>query len=238
MGVSIDGLEQTHDGIRNHVGLFRRVLDGLDLLQKADIPVGVITTVTAQNIGQLPNILDLLISSRVSSWQIQPVFSLGRAPQCGDLCLSDQMYVELGKFVKNFYFQAKDAGLIMYPADSFGYFTDLDFREPPWAGCQAGLVTCSITCDGKIKGCLSLPDEFVEGDLRKQDLWDIWFNESSFAYNRQNSPQYLGPNCISCEMAEKCRGGCSAMSYGSTGKFHNDPYCFRSIGERKLKSVN
>jgi hypothetical protein len=38
---------------------------------------------------------------------------------------------------------------------------------------SSGLVSAGITSDGKLKGCLSLPDEFIEGDLRTRSLWDI-----------------------------------------------------------------
>jgi len=117
------------------------------------------------------------------------------------------------------------------PGDSYGYYTNLDTRIPPWRGCPAGLFSCGITSDGKIKGCLSLPDELTEGDLRRDDLWDIWFHPDSFAYTRRFTTESLGPHCVACTKAEQCQGGCSAMSYGSTGRFHNDPYCFHSLRE-------
>jgi hypothetical protein len=53
--------------------------------------------------------------------------------------------------------------------DSFGNLTEVDTREPP-RGCSAGLTACGITSDGKIKGCLSLPDELAQGDLTQKDL--------------------------------------------------------------------
>ena len=93
-------------------------------------------------------------------------------------------------------------------------------------GCTAGLTTCGIMSDGKIKGCLSLPDNLVEGDLRTSDLWNIWFNPNAFAYTRKFAQTDMGPLCSRCLKWEQCRGGCSAMSYTSTGLFHNDPYCF------------
>jgi lipopolysaccharide/colanic/teichoic acid biosynthesis glycosyltransferase len=55
------------------------------------------------------------------------------------------------------------------------------------------LTAGGITSDAKIKGWLSLPDELVEGDLRQNDLWEIWFDEDAFAYTRQFSIDELGP---------------------------------------------
>ena len=116
-------------------------------------------------------------------------------------------------------------------ADSYGYYTDRDQRDPPWRGCPAGLYSCGITSDGKIKGCLSMPDELIEGNLRMNDLWEIWFDPQAFFYTRQFSTSKLGNNCKDCDHAIECQGGCSAISYGCTGHFHNDPYCFYRLAE-------
>jgi radical SAM protein with 4Fe4S-binding SPASM domain len=114
-------------------------------------------------------------------------------------------------------------------SNGLGYYSEFCDPEFSWSGCAAGILACGITSDGKIKGCLSLPDEFVEGDLRKNDLWDIWFHPDFFPYSRNYSKDNMGPNCISCDKVDKCHGGCSIMSYGYTGRFNNDPYCFYRI---------
>ena len=74
-----------------------------------------------------------------------------------------------------------------------------------------------------------MTDELVEGDVRKSDLWDIWFQPGAFAYNRGFDPSKLGPNCLSCEKANECLGGCSANLFAATHQFHNDPYCHFGI---------
>jgi radical SAM protein with 4Fe4S-binding SPASM domain len=175
----------------------------------------------------------VLRSAGVKSWQIQPVFPLGRVREACELQLKDQTYLQFGAFAKQWVPEAEKAGLKIELADSFGYFTELDPRDTPWKGCPAGQASLGITSDGKIKGCLSLPDNLIEGDLRQNELWDIWFHPDKFAYTRQFIPKDLGPNCSFCNQAEICLGGCSAMSYGSTGYFHNDPYCFYGISKRQ-----
>jgi radical SAM protein with 4Fe4S-binding SPASM domain len=234
VGVSIDGLGVTHDYIRGRAGLFQQLVAGVGRVLDADLSVTVITTVNALNIDELPALFALLRSLGVSAWQVQPIFPLGRGQTSSELQLSEQAYMQLGTFVHEWAPLVAEAGLELLPGDSLGYFTELDTREPPWRGCSAGLVACGITSDGKIKGCLSMPDELVEGDLRQHDLWDIWFHPDSFAYNRSCSPDDLGPVCDGCDKAAECLGGCSAMSYGATGRLHNDPYCFYSIRNRRL----
>lgn len=232
VGFSLDGLEATHDYIRGYPGLFHRVLAGIEQVQKANMRAVVLTTVNALNLNELPSMLALLQSIGISHWQVQPIFPVGRAHGATELELKHQDYMRLGPFIQHWGPKAQEDGFKVELADSLGYFTEFDIRNDPWLGCPAGLVGCGITSDGKIKGCLSLPDDLVEGDLRQSDFWDIWFHPDAFAYNRRFSTADLGPSCCDCDKAELCKGGCSTMSYGSTGSFHNDPYCFHGIRRR------
>jgi radical SAM protein with 4Fe4S-binding SPASM domain len=232
VGVSLDGLESTHDYIRGRTGAFRGALSGMGKVIDAGIPLCVITTVNSQNAQELSELLDLLISLKVSRWQIQPIAPLGRSRDDLKLCLTEQAYMRVGTFLHSSRPTAEKSGLNIGPADSLGYFTGLDQQDPPWEGCSAGLVSCGITSDAKVKGCLSLPDELIEGDLRKNDLWDIWFDPDKFAYTRCFNKEKTGTYCHLCDKAEQCQGGCTAMSYATTGNFHNDKYCFYGIANR------
>lgn len=232
IGISLDGLEQTHDRIRSHKGLFQKALRAINELTRAEIPTAIITTVSEANAKELPELYEMLISLGVKKWRLQPLFQLGRVQDFPELTLKEQTYLDLGVFIKE-NMSNKNSPMEIIPADSCGYFSGLDERKPSWQGCNAGLVTCGITCDGKVKGCLSLPDSFVEGDLRKNDLWSIWFDPNAFKYTRGFTEKDLGRNCVSCEKAMQCKGGCSAMSVGSSSKLHNDPYCYLRLLEKK-----
>ncbi len=230
VGVSIDGLAPTHDHIRKRPGLFAHILSATERLVAAGIPVSAVTTVNALNIGQLPALHRVLRSAGVDIWQFQPLFPLGRAQGCTELSLSEADYLRLGSF----YAEAAGDGQAptISPGDSFGYFTEMDRRSPPWGGCSAGLDLCGIMSDGRVKGCLSMPDEFAEGDLRRRDLWEIWFDPHAFHYNRGFAPADLGDACRGCPKGESCRGGCTSMSYACTGRPHGDPLCLTSIRSR------
>lgn len=232
VGVSLDGLEKTHDYVRALDGMFQRVVIGLERLVAAGIPPTVITAVNALNVSELPQVFDLLRSIGVRAWQIQPIFPSGRGAAQPELRLDEDQYFELGRFVAEWESKGRQAGLQLRPADSCGYFTELAVG-PEWCGCSAGIAAVGIMSDGRIKGCLSMPDDLVEGDLRRNDLWDIWFRPGAFAYTRNWEYAQLGPNCARCEYGEKCRGGCTSMSYTTSGRIHNDPYCFHGIRGRR-----
>ena len=229
VGVSIDGLEDVHDYVRGRQGVFREVTSAIPRVQEAGIPVTVITTMNARNVDQLPTLLRVLSELKVPRWQVQPMFPLGRARAADDLELTEAVYWKMAAFVKEYTPRAEAMGVDMTGADSFGYFTEWDTRDEIWRGCPAGRVTCGITCDGKVKPCLSLPDSYIEGDLRKRDFWSIWFDPKSFVANRQFTTRHLGEHCVGCEHGEMCMGGCMAMSVGATGQAHNNPFCFHGL---------
>lgn len=236
VGISIDGPPEIHDRIRGQDGLYRQIMASIEQMRNVSIPVTVITTANDMNTHALPLLFETLCAAGVGRWQIQPIFPLGRARGASALRFADEQYLALGTFVRQLEAKGRDMGLDILPADSYGYYTEDDSRTPPWRGCPAGLCSCGVTSDGRVKGCLSLPDAITEGDLRKDDLWEIWFRQDAFAYTRSFSHAELGPFCGLCDRAEQCRGGCSAMSYGSTGKFHNDPYCFYGMHMRNKKT--
>ena len=232
IAISIDGLESTHNYIRGGE-VFQQTIDGMKRAIEADIPITVITTVTQQNINELPPLFELLSNIGIKRWRPQPLFLVGRSEFVPELHLNEQTYLQLIHYVQTLGQKAENVGIDVLRADGVGYYYEPDSFRSPWYGCPAGLVSVGITSDGKVKGCLSLPDTFIEGDLRKKTLWDIWFDPQSFKYTRQFSSECLGDNCRSCEKALQCRGGCSVTSYGSTGKFNNDPFCFLGIKNRK-----
>lgn len=237
VGVSVDGLEATHDYVRGRPGMFRRVVEGLERLVAADLAPTVITAVNALSIAELPQLFELLRGVGIRAWQLQPIYPSGRSSGAHELHLNPDQYLELGRFVSEVGPTGGATGLEVRPADSCGYFTDLAFG-PEWYGCSAGIAACGIMSDGRVKGCLSMPDELAEGNVREHDLWDIWFRPGAFAYTREfncdgGGAGRLGPNCSGCEHGEQCAGGCTSMSYTSTGQFHNDPYCFHGIRKRR-----
>lgn len=225
-GISLDGLEKTHDYIRRSNGSYASVLRTIGHFQEAEMPYNVITTVNARNISELPEMYLKLSESKVKYWRLQAIIPMGRVAQTPELELGEDQFHKLGQFIRKHYKPADTDSLNLICSDGLQYVIP---TAKPWQGCGAGIVTCGITAEGKIKGCLSMPDELVVGDLRKNSLWDIWFDERSFVYNRNFQKNDLGENCKSCEKAEECKGGCSSSSYVMTNVFHNDPFCFHRI---------
>jgi radical SAM protein with 4Fe4S-binding SPASM domain len=237
LAISLDGLKETHEHTRGRAGLFDPLIAGIRQALDAGMETTIITTVNALNINQLEDILEFLYLLGVKRWQLQPVFAFGRTRDTPELPLSPQEYVRLGEFIKSHKTTAGERGFRVFGADGVGYFSDLVVdTPPPWRGCSAGVASCGIMSDGGVKGCLSWPDTMVEGNLRRESLWRIWFRDNAFLYTRNFTKEDMHGACRDCDKAMECGGGCTAVSLAATGKLHGNPFCFRAISKAQCLS--
>ena len=236
VSTSLDGATaKTHDSIRGVKGSFDKVMKYLELSRKADLPTSAITTVNKINFKELPAIKDLLFD-RFIAWQIQTASPIGRFPK--KLVLSEEEFYALGLFIASLKQKYSSRQMPVIGAHCLGYFSE-NIPElgilPNWIGCQAGISIISIQSDGGVKGCLSTPDEYIEGNIRTRSIIDIWNDPNAFSYNRKFKKEDLGPLCKDCKHGETCRGGCISMSTAYTGKPFNTPLCFYRIEQKSLK---
>ena len=120
--------------------------------------------------------------------------------------------------------------------DDFGYFPmtpKLRFICQRWGGCQAGQSVIGIRANGDVLPCLSLGGQFVEANLRKRPLVDIWRDPDSFSKFRNKSPQLTG-KCTKCPFGEECKAGCSAMALSQTGTLTETTFCVRQLEQERI----
>ncbi len=208
----------------------------LEKLHRAAIQTTVITTVNASNIDDIRPMRRMLTELGVSAWQVQPLFQAGRCKDSPELHLSPGQFVALEPLLAELVAEPNDRPEVRV-ADGFGYFCGNRSLDGGWRGCPAGIAACGIMSDGRVKGCLSLPDDLSEGSVAETSLWSIWFREGAFSYTRGFRLAELGPNCSGCPQGVVCKGGCSVMSLAGSGRLHNDPYCFRTLASKAGNGV-
>jgi len=233
VSISVDGLEKTHDAIRGN-GVFKKVLKAFECLKRADVSIGVNTTLMKENIHQIGEMYDLFLQHGVSSWQIQPGIPEGRLSEHRDYVLSAEEIMQAidFSFQKN---QEQKIKIIL--ADSVGYFTRNEIlsrmlalnseRPIVFKGCNAGVRSLGILHNGDVVGCTSIrKPEYVEGNLLSRPLKEIWDDPNSFAWRRNMKVSDLGPKCQKCRYAETCLGGCTNIRLAMEGSLNADnPMC-------------
>jgi radical SAM protein with 4Fe4S-binding SPASM domain len=222
IGVSLDGLEETHNFIRRNPESFRRAMAGARSALEAGISVGTVTHVSKKNIGELEEMYRVFSSSGLGFWQIQITFLSGRMLENRELACEPADMLSIADFIAR---KRKEKGMKVVAGDNFGYFSRLDIAEGEWKGCFAGRWLLGVDADGGVKGCLSLPREFVEDNIRRRPLREIWEDRNLFRFNRCFDPEELGEFCSGCDKKLLCRGGCSVTAYSATGSVFNNPYC-------------
>ena len=231
VSVSLDGArKETHDKIRQIKGSFDRSMEVTSNLRKAGINTTVVTSINKLNFQELPKLRSMMLNKGVV-WQLQIAIPLGRFKK--DLLLSKEEYYAAAIFIASTRQNYNQKELPIIGTHCFGYYSK-KLRNPmvfPWNGCQAGISTIGVQSNGEVKGCLSLPSEFIEGNIRESKLSDIWEKPGFCSYNRDFKESDLNNECKGCKYGKKCRGGCLGVSIGITGKSNGDPYCFKLIEE-------
>jgi radical SAM protein with 4Fe4S-binding SPASM domain len=226
--VGFDGTKKIHDHIRGVDGSFKKALEFMRASKNAGLLTNAITTVHKMNFKDLKNLPKLILEKEDLDWQIQEAVPIGRFPK--KYMLSDVENYSLGIFIASL--QRKYSKEKVVGSHSFGFFSQhipsLSLY-PEWNGCYAGKAVLGIRSDGAVKGCETLPDNYIEGFATKRSIVDIWNDPNSFSYNRDFKKENLGPLCKNCTYGEKCKGGCLCRSIVMTGKPHNDPHCFYRI---------
>ena len=239
VGVSIDGNEKIHDYIRQTKGSFKRATGALETLKAAGVQAAVITQVNKINFKILTEIRDHIFKYGIYAWQIQLATPWGRLAENPKLLLTPKDYLKLVQFIAD---QRKIYGDMVIGADDIGYYTELESALRPqgeWQGCQAGMRVMGVTSNGGITGCLSLQQpQFIEGNIRKRKLKDIWFDPRLFAYNRNFTEKDLKGFCKTCPNGMKCRGGCKNTAQSFTNCLFENYYCvFRVMLDKKLAGI-
>jgi radical SAM protein with 4Fe4S-binding SPASM domain len=237
--VSVDGTEAVHDRLRRNEGSYRRVLGAIRRLDGAAIPVGVTTQVNTQTMPLLEALGEELEAAGVLAWQIQLTLPTGRALET-ELVLGPEQMPTLYTTLRRLH---EKRALSPHFTDSIGWCTpdDVKLRTPKgmpkraWIGCQAGIRVLGVASNGRVKGCLSMPDREDDANLRHQPLREIWRDPARFSYNRRFDPASLSGACARCAYGRLCRGGCTAASMAWSGKPNVSRHCLRFIADSEQR---
>jgi len=231
ISISIDGAKkETHDKIRRVKGSYDNCIEVISNLKKAGVNTTVVTSINKLNFQDLPELRSMLLNKGIV-WQLQIAIPLGRFKK--ELLLSKEEFYAAAIFIASTRKKYSIKELPIIGSHCFGYYSKKirNVMIFPWNGCQAGISTIGIQSNGEVKGCLSLPPDFIEGNVRDNTIFEIWQKPGFCSYNRDFKESGLNNSCIGCKYGKKCRGGCLGVSVGITGKPNGDTYCLKLIEE-------
>jgi len=233
MGLSIDGLAETHDFVRGREGSFNKNIQTITKLKSEGVPVSINTAVNHKNIDDLIELRDLFLEKGVDAWQLQVAAPFGRmgTGETKHMMVSKAEYIALANFIVNTKRDFPEIAVGAADCIGYYYFKPGVLYDFSWKGCQAGIQGIGIESDGAVKGCLSLREEFIEDNIRNRSLKDIWCDEDSFDFTRNFDIDSLEGACNDCEYGQDCRGGCTVTVNSFQGKLGDNPLCLHSLAK-------
>lgn len=228
VGVSFDGTEKTHNYIRRREDSWQNALNAMRLMANHEQKFCAVSQISNINLGELDDIRQALIDVRCPLWRIQMTTFTGRMHK--ELVLPLENYPRLVD--KLLEFKQKSDEIKIDVGENIGYYGCKGARlwdATPYLGCYAGTRVAGVESNGDIKGCLSMQEEFVEGNIRDSSFTEIWNNPQGFLYNRRFTRETAGGACRECRYLPLCRGGCATTSVSASGERANNPYCMYQI---------
>ncbi|MBI5534008.1 MAG: radical SAM protein [Deltaproteobacteria bacterium] len=237
--LSIDGTEEVHDELRGVPGAWRLAKQAVASLRAQGLQVGAVTQVNRANLGCLAEIEQTLVEWGIGGWQLQLTVPMGRCEQHPELALEPAEVPAVMDFILG-----SSRPIPLYAADNIGWMLPSEPRirsanrptDRFYAGCQAGLRVIGITSDGTVRGCLSMPPEFNEGNVRLRPLEEIWNDPKAFAYNRCFRQEELSGACAACAFRRICRAGCKTIAFASTGQTSHNPFCALALDSAQVRA--
>ena len=201
IAISLDGLEEEHNWMRQTPDSYARASRAISLLAKEDgLLWDVVTCVNPRNYAQLDQIKERLIDLGCRRWRLFAIFPMGRAAKDPELQLTREQFTGLLDFAR----RTREEGRIVCNYACEGYLGPYERKvRDQYYFCRAGIEVASILCDGSISGCTSIRSNLHQGNIYHDSLWEVWNNR--FQPYRDRSWARKG-QCDSCKQWRYCEG--------------------------------
>ena len=202
VAISFDGLELDHNWLRQHPLAFEGATRAIKLAAAAPSLIwDVVTCVNQRTIHQLDEMREYLWSIGVRNWRLITIDPMGRAAENPELLLTLEQHRQLLDYIR----EKRKQGLhISYSCEGFMPDYELEVRDHLFH-CAAGVSVASILIDGSISACTSIRGKYYQGNIYKDDFWEVWENGFTTYRNRKWMKQ-LEP-CDNCKLFRYCEGG-------------------------------
>ncbi|MDR0273967.1 MAG: heme d1 biosynthesis radical SAM protein NirJ [Burkholderiaceae bacterium] len=249
VGVSLDGLQPTHDRFRRHAKAFADALAGIRRARDAGLRVGVRMTLTETNAGELPAVVALTEAEGLDKFYLSHFNHAGRArSHTRETARHRVTRSALDGLFEHVWARARrgQAGdFVTGNNDADGVYLlhwiaarfpdrvrDMRQRLLNWGGNASGVNVANIDNLGHVH-----PDtmwwQVTLGNVRERSFGDIWADRAHPLMAGLNAaPRPLEGRCGACPQRAICNGNTRSRAYAATGNYWaEDPGCYLSDAE-------
>lgn len=219
--VSLEGLQETNDGIRG-AGSFKVITDKIKNLSRAGLKTSVMMTIGKHNRDEVTLLAEKLAEFGVEAFVVDRFIPEGQSAHLKEWILtSDEIKDVYGKSYEFFNKTLKPRMLL--------YRTLFCLINPDdkhiGAMCSVGNNALTIMPNGDVFPCRRLPLKI--GNLLENTVYEIWY-KNPLLWEFRN-PENLKGKCRKCEYVPVCRG-CRAAAFAATGDYlQTDPQCWKEL---------
>lgn len=212
--VSLDGYsESSHEWLRGKKGSWLPAINAISRLsQTQNLMFDVVTCVNQKNYSELCQLKDLLISLDVKFWRLFTIFPKGRAKDNSFLKLSNDQFLVVMNFIRDTRLERKID--VSFGCEGFLGDYELEVRDTPFF-CRAGINISSVLANGDISACPSLRGDYIQGNIYKDNFWEVW--ENKYQVMRDRSWTKTG-KCATCKSYKYCQGNGLHLRDEKTGE--------------------
>jgi radical SAM protein with 4Fe4S-binding SPASM domain len=224
--ISLDGPTQATNDSRRGEGSYEKGIRALKNCKNAGIPViDLQTTISQLNYKELPQMIRLALDMEVNI-VVNEFIPCGRAQGREDLMLTKEQRRDMQRFLLE---QQRLFGRDRIKFDGYYIISEDEKAKKKWAdpekkdfsvGDPFGIYGFNITPDGKVVPTLGLE----AGDLRREELRDIWSN-SEILLTLRNRERLKG-KCGCCEYKYVCGGDRRRTHALTDDLMAEDPLCW------------
>ncbi|MGD1151684.1 MAG: 12,18-didecarboxysiroheme deacetylase [Syntrophales bacterium] len=244
VGVSIDGMEKTHDGFRGVEGAFDMTLRGIRICRDEGIKVGMRVTMNRKNVADIPALFELIEKENIPRACFYHLVYSGRGSRLvkEDLSQDEKRRVldlimdkTMDLFNRG---KPKEILTVDNHADGPYVYMRLLEEDPERASEAMSLLMVNEgNSSGSGIGCVSWDgevhaDQFWRGvsfgNVRERPFSKIWMDTSNeLMFRLKDRKKYVKGRCADCRWLDICGGNFRARAEAVTGDiWAPDPACY------------
>jgi heme d1 biosynthesis radical SAM protein NirJ len=254
VGISIDGMRETHDRFRRKEGAFDASLAGIRLCRDRGIKVGLRFTMTEDNTNEFPDVLGLMDAEDVNKFYFSHLNYAGRGNRNRD----SDVRLNITRHAMDLLFdtawrhaeRGDDTEFVTGNNDADAvYLLQWVKRHHPdmadhiaakleqWGGNSSGVNIANIDNLGNVH-----PDTFwwhySLGNVRERRFSAIWMDTTDpIMAGLKAKPRNIKGRCGSCRYFSICGGNTRVRALQTTGDpWAEDPACY--LTDREIKPIN
>ncbi|HFE48453.1 MAG TPA: heme d1 biosynthesis radical SAM protein NirJ [Chromatiaceae bacterium] len=254
LGISIDGLRDTHDKVRRLNGAFDASMNAIRLCRDAGIKVGLRFTITQDNAAELPALLDLMEREDIDKFYLSHLNYAGRGNRNRATDLHHRMTREAMDLLFDTCWNDARAGrhreFVSGNNDADGvYLLHWVGRRFPerlehmraklvqWGGNASGVNVANIDNLGNVH-----PDtmwwNYNLGNVLERPFSEIWMDTSDpLMAGLKRFPRQIGGRCALCAERDICGGNTRTRAFQMSGDpWWEDPGCYLDDEELGIDS--